>query len=160
MNMKTFSALIVGFVLAASFAFAQQARVDQGAPGSQGAWPVRFATPAFPADGGLATGSTGSYPYACATSSPNKVTSVSTTSVNVPTTAATNRMYTVLCNTRDNTTGNVRCRADNVIPGIDAGAAGDVLGVGDCISYTNPSGAPIKCIAAAAMTVSTYECVK
>lgn len=161
--MKTLSSFIIGFlpfVLLAGFAFAQST-VNQGAPGTQGAWPVRFVTPTFPSDGGAPSGFTASavYPYPCATTSPNKVTFQDGGSQNIPATGATNRLYTVVCNSRDNSSGNVRCRADGTAPANTVGTAGDVLGVGDCVAYTNSSGAPIQCIGAS-LYVTSFECVR
>lgn len=157
--MKTFLAFAVGFFISASVAFAQ--KVDQGAPGSQGAWPVRFVTPTFPTDGGTSTSySTVSvYPYPCATTSPNKVTYQDGGVQNVPTTAATNRLYTIVCNSKDNSSGNLRCRADGTNPTTTVGTIGDVLSVGDCIPYTNPSGFPVKCIGTN-LYVTSFECVR
>jgi hypothetical protein len=157
--MKTLLAFVVGFVLASGFVYAQTTTANQGAPGNQGAWYVRNAVPTFPADGGVGGGAAGVFPYACSTSSPNKTTTVST-AASVPTSAASNRLYVVLCNTRENSSGTVKCRADGTTPIVDAGAPGDVLGVGDCIAYTNPSGFPVKCVAASSEYVSSYECVK
>lgn len=159
--MRTF-AFVIGFLLAASFASAQgQVKADQGAPGNQGAWPVRFVTPSFPTDGGTSTSySTVSvYPYPCATTSPNKVTYQDAGVQNIPTTATANRLYTIVCNSKDNTSGNLRCRADGTAPVMAAGEIGDVLAVGDCIPYTNPSGFPVKCIGSN-LYVTSFECVR
>lgn len=155
---KHIVAFIVGFFISSAVAFGASV-VDQGAPGNQGPWSVKFVAPVFPADGGTATTSSGSYPYACATSSPNKVTYQDGGVQNVPGTAIANRLYTVVCNSRDNTTGNLRCRADGTAPTNATGAVGDVLGVGDCIPYTNPSGFPVKCIGSN-LWVTSYECVR
>jgi len=157
--MKT-SILVFCFAAFTTFAATQ---VDQGAPGNQGAWKVTLngSAPVFPSDGGTPTGTSYSavYPYPCRTTSPNKVVYHDGGSQNVPGTSATSRLYTVVCNTRDNTTGNLRCRADGTTPTVTAGSAGDVLGVGDCISYTNPSGFPVKCVGLNLYS-STFECVQ
>lgn len=160
MTMKTAFAFLLGFILSASFA-AAGTTVDQGQPGTQGAWPVRFIAPVFPTDGGTSTSysTVSTYPYPCAISSPNKVTYQDGGVQNVPTTAVTNRLYVVVCNTKDNSSGNLRCRADGTNPTTTTGSVGDVLGVGDCISYTNPSGFPVKCIGSN-LYVSSYECVR
>lgn len=155
-------AFVVGFILSATFAFAQTTTiVNQGAPGNQGAWPVRFSPPLFPSDGGSGTGATAVavYPYPCNQTSPNKQTYQDGGVQNVPTTAATNRLYTIICNSKDNSSGNLRCRADGTSPTNVVGSAGDVLGAGDCIPYTNPSGSPVKCIGSG-LYVSSFECVQ
>jgi len=72
---------------------------------------------------------------------------------------ATARSYTVLCNSRDNTTGTIRCRADDGgVPVVTVGSVGDALSPGDCINYTNPVSKPIKCIGASTYLTS-FECV-
>lgn len=145
-------------IFAATFAFADE-KVNQGAPGNQGAWPVRIATPVFPTDGGSSSAysSVSVYPYPCATTSPNKITYMDGGVQNVPATGASNRLYTVVTNSKENTTGTIKCRADGTNPSATVGTAGDVLGVGDAIPYTNPSGSPIKCIGSG-LYVTTFEC--
>lgn len=161
--MRTFIiAILAGLTGIASLAYAQTTTTaNQGSPGNQGAWPVRFVSPTFPGDGGTSTSySTVSvYPYPCATTSPNKVTYQDGGVQNVPTTAASNRLYTIVCNSKDNSTGNLRCRADGTAPTTTVGSIGDVLAVGDCIPYTNPSGFPVKCIGSN-LYVTSFECVR
>lgn len=76
---------------------------------------------------------------------------------------APSRYYTVVCNSRDNTSGNVRCRADDGgVVTTTAGSIGDVLGVGDCITYSNPVPSPslwspIHCIGGG-IFATTFEC--
>ncbi len=162
MNMRTtLYAFFIGFFFAASYSFAQVVTANQGSPGNQGAWPVRFETPTFPSDGGLPSSSTSVavYPYPCATSSPNKIVYMDAGVQNTPSTSATRRLYTVVCNSRENISGNLKCRADGTNPTTATGSAGDVLGVGDCVPYTNPSGFPVKCIGSN-LYVTTYECVR
>ena len=153
-------AFVVGFLLSGAVAVGATT-VDQGAPGNQGAWPVRFVSPSFPTDGGTSTSySTVSvYPYPCANSSPNKVTYQDGGVQNIPTTSASNRLYTIVCNSKDNSSGNLRCRADGTSPTTTVGSIGDVLAVGDCIPYTNSSGFPVKCIGTN-LYVTSFECVR
>lgn len=161
-NLKTAIAFAVGFILSASFAFGQSEIIsDQGSPGTRGAWPVRFVGPVFPTDGGASTATTSVavYPYPCATTSPNKQAYQDGGVQNTPTTQAANRLYTVICNSKDNTSGNLRCRADGTNPVNAVGGPGDVMGTGDCVAYTNPSGFPVKCIGTG-LYVSTFECVR
>lgn len=159
--MKTFLAFAVGLCLAATFAWAQTSTVNQGAPGTQGAWPVKFIGPTFPTDGGSSTAFTPAavYPYPCAKTSPDKLTYQDGGVQNTPATGATNRLYTIICNSKDNSSGNLRCRSDGTNPVNAPGTIGDVLGVGDCIPYTNPAGSPVKCIGTA-LYVTSFECVQ
>lgn len=68
------------------------------------------------------------------------------------------RYYTVVCNSKDNTSGNIRCRADDAgTVSATVGTVGDVLGVGDCIHYTNPVSLRIYCIGTS-VYATTFEC--
>lgn len=68
------------------------------------------------------------------------------------------RYYTIVCNSKDNTSGNLRCRADDAgVVSTTAGSVGDVLGVGDCINYSNPVANPIHCIGGS-IYATTFEC--
>lgn len=68
------------------------------------------------------------------------------------------RYYTIVCNSKDNTSGNLRCRADDAgVVSTTAGSIGDVLGVGDCINYSNPVANPIHCIGGS-IYATTFEC--
>ena len=72
---------------------------------------------------------------------------------------AETRSYTILCNSRDNSTGTIRCRADDGgVPAVTVGTVGDALSPGDCINYTNTVSQPIKCIGASTYLTS-FECV-
>lgn len=133
--------------------------VDQGSPGKQGAWPVTYSSPSYPSDGGNPTGVPGvaTYPYPC--SAVYQATYLMDGGVITVGVAPTSRLYLIACNSRDNTSGNIRCRAD-ADAGVlvtTAGSIGDVLGTGDCISYTNPLGRPVKCIGASTY-LTTFEC--
>ncbi len=146
-----FYAMIIG----AGLGFAQT-KVDQGKPGTQGSWPVTFSGPSFPADGGFPAGSTvvNDIPYQCGAASAQAVTRMDGGSNIVG--ALNPRLYIVVCNSKDNTTGDIRCRADGV-PVITTGSPGTVLGIGDCVPFTNPGGLPVRCIGGSNY-VSTYEC--
>jgi hypothetical protein len=73
--------------------------------------------------------------------------------------AAASRLYTVVCNSKESDTGNIKCRADDGgLPSLDEGTVGDVLGVGDCMTYSQRS-APIDCIGAGQF-VTSFECVR
>lgn len=70
------------------------------------------------------------------------------------------RYYSIVCNSRDNSSGVVRCRADGADAGVlstTAGSTGDVLSVGDCISYSNPTSVPFYCIGSGNWT-TLFEC--
>lgn len=111
--------------------------VDQGSPGKQGGWPVA------------------NYPYTCGSS----YQAVYQTDAGVLTVGvAPRRLYIVVCNSQDNTSGVIRCRADDGgVPLIDAGSIGTTLSIGDCVSYTNPVSKPVKCIGTGAY-LETFEC--
>jgi hypothetical protein len=152
------AAFILGFTLATGYVVAQS-KVDQGRPGTQGPWPVTLASPSYPSDGGYPSGTTGTatYPYPCSQAVQN-VYVMDAGSINIGT--ASSRLYTIVCNSRDNTSGNIRCRVDSDggVPTTTVGSTGDVLSTGDCISYTNPPGVPIRCIGAS-VYLTSFECV-
>lgn len=151
-------AFTLGFALASAYTVAQT-KVDQGKPGNQGPWPVTIQSPFYPADGGAPSGVTPSatYPYPCSRAIQNVYLTDGGQTVMG---SASSRLYTIICNSRDNTTGNIRCRADADGGAVSAtvGTVGDVLATGDCISYTNPPGVPIRCIGGGVYT-TTFECV-
>jgi hypothetical protein len=96
------------------------------------------------------------FPVACGATSVNGFTSVSTTSTAVPATPAAGRLYTRVCLSLEASgTPLVKCRTDGTPPAFGT-TAGEVLSVGDCVTYTTPA---VACIANAAATpVSTFEC--
>lgn len=164
MKMDTFKVLalalvmlISGSLFASSLALAQQ-KVDQGAPGTQGPWPVKIIGGLLP-DGGSGSGN---QPYQCAITSPNKTTLVDGGgTITVPTTAQPFRIYTNVCNSPLNPVGTiVSCRADGTAPDtVAATGVGDVLNRGDCVTYTVSSARTIQCVAnIVAAAVNTYEC--
>jgi hypothetical protein len=151
-------AFALGFTLAAGYVVAQSL-VDQGKPGRQGPWPVTITSPTYPSDGGYPAGTTGTatYPYPCSQAvQTDYVTDGAAQTMG----SAPSRLYTIISNSLDNTSGNARCRADSDggIPVVTAGTVGDVLSTGDCISYTNPPGVPIRC-SGGGIYLTTFECV-
>lgn len=113
-------------------------------------------SPVLPSDGGYTTGSTIVMPqtYQCG-SSTNSVYVMDGGSIAV--TSSSQRAYAVICNSRDNTSGNVRCRSDGLAASTSTGSPGTVLGVGDCVMFTNPPSLPVYC-AGSSNYVSTFEC--
>jgi len=111
----------------------------------------------WPTDGGypINTSSVYASPYIC--SSTSRETSYVMDGGAITIGTLNPRVYIVACNTSDNTTGVVRCRADGTAPIIDAGAPGTVLAVGACVPYSNPGGRAVKCIGTSNY-VSAYEC--
>jgi hypothetical protein len=102
-------------------------------------------------DGGIQT-----FPVTCGSTSVNGFTSVGTSSTAVPASAASGRLYTRVCLSLEASgTPLVKCRTDGTAPAFGT-TPGEVLSVGDCVTYTTPA---IACIANAASTpVSTFEC--
>jgi hypothetical protein len=134
--------------------------VDQGAPGTQGPWKVTSTGGAVSItfDGGF-IGTTA--PYPCNVASPNKVTNVLAASLATPSAAQAGRKWMSVCNSVQNVaTRIVKCRADNTAPVFALGNPGDVLSVGDCVTYTIASTQNVLCIAntGAGTDVQTYEC--
>lgn len=101
-------------------------------------------------DGGIPT-----FPVSCNAASVHGYTSVGTSATAVPATAATGRLYTRVCLSLEASgTPLVKCRTDGT-PAFGT-TPGEVLSVGDCVTYTTPS---ISCIANSAATpVSSFEC--
>lgn len=131
-------------------AIAQQ-MVDQGSPGNQGPWPV------------TGSGSTATFPITpqkC-TSTAHKNTSVGVAAGNTPSAQLASRRYLVLCNSLQNTGSPfVKCRTDGVAPVMAVTNPGDVLGIGDCITYPLAAATVVQCIADAATTnVTSFECL-
>ncbi len=100
------------------------------------------------------------YGRPCATASVHTSTTGGVASVNVPASPATGRYYITVCNSRQNSSQLIKCRADGVAPVMAVTNPGDVLGVGDCILYMTNTSQVIKCIADGATTYITgYECL-
>jgi len=159
-NRNLLTAIFVGLVISA-VAVGQQL-VNQGKPGTQGAWPVACVSGcgggggggSFP-DGGIAT-----FPVRCQASSPQAFTSVGLTAASVPLSPAGARVYTRLCVTLEASgVPLVKCRTDGVDPAFGT-SPGEVLSPGDCVTYSLAGASNIRCIANGASTpVSTYECI-
>lgn len=124
---------------------------------SQGRLLSGASTVVTPSDGGYTTGTsiTMPQPYQCGTAV-QSVYVMDGGSVSVLS-SSTARTYSVVCNSKDNSSGNVRCRADGLAASTTVGSAGTVLGVGDCVMYTNPASVPVYC-AGSGLYVSTFEC--
>lgn len=87
------------------------------------------------------------------------VTSVGTTAVATPAAQLASRTTVLICNSLQNT-GNplVKCRSDGV-PIMASGNAGQVLSVGDCITYRITDAVTPQCISDTAATqVTSLEC--
>ena len=140
----------VPFLLVAGFALAGTI-VDQGRAGTEGAWPVSTVE-GTSLDGGTVW----SVGYFC-NSRNQTVTSIGTTAASL-TVGLSGRWYTRICNSLENTgTPNVKCRDDGTNPVMGVANAGEVLGVGDCVTYYTT--AAIRCISNTAGTATTQsEC--
>ncbi len=100
------------------------------------------------------------YGRPCAANSVHSTTTGGVSSSNIPASPAANRYYIVVCNSRQNTSALVKCRADGTAPVMAVANAGDVLGNGDCILYMMNASQVVKCIADTATTYITgYECL-
>lgn len=156
-NRRTLVTVLFVALIGAGFVWAQN-KVDQGAPGKQGPWPVTFSTPTFPADGGNPSGigSTGIFPYPCGATTLQSVTLLDGGSQPVGSLAS--RVYIIVCNGAANDGGLMNCRADGTQPtGIAANNVGQKVSIGNCVPYSNPGGRPVYCIGSNVF-VDTYEC--
>jgi len=144
MNSLKHAVLFVLVVLVASITLAQS-KVDQGKPGVQGPWSVTAPIPVFPADGGTPSNifKVADFPYICGT---NLETVVVMDGGCLTIGTLNPRLYIVAINSKDNTSGNVRCRNDGTCPTLTVGSPGQVLGVGDGVPFANSYGQPVKCI--------------
>lgn len=98
-----------------------------------------------------------SLPANCSTVTQTAV-SVTTAAAAVPAAQATSRAYVVICNSKVNSSGLIKCRADGSAP-VYASGAGDVLDVGDCIPYAVAASVTPQCIANTGTVVTTtFEC--
>lgn len=149
---KTIAVILLTMLSMGGYALAQQL-VDQGQPGTQGAWPVSIA--------GSSSSVVSTQPRTCTASSAHKTTTVGGSSINVPAANTASRIYIVVCNSPQNaSTAVVKCRSDNTAVVYASGNPGDVLQFGDCVTYSASDANTIRCIAdAAGREVITYECV-
>jgi hypothetical protein len=144
----------ISFTVVFSLTVFAQTKVDQGKPGTQGPWPVTMPT-TYPSDGGFPSGATGA-PYPCGPTSINGVTQMDGGSITIGT--LSRRLYIVICNSKENSSGNIKCRGDNTAASLTAGTPGTWLAVGDCIPFANPAGFTARCIGGNANYASWYEC--
>lgn len=156
-NLKYVVLFVLCFVASAVYAQGT-VTANQGRPGNQGAWPV---TLVGAGGGGGSTATVLTLPAVCTSSSVHKSTTVGVAAGNTPSSQAASRAYLTLCNSLQNTgTPLVKCRMDAVAPVMAAGNPGDVLGIGDCITYPVAAAQVVQCIADAASTyVTSFECV-
>ena len=153
----------VVLLILAGWAYAQEeVMANQGSPGTRGCWPVCSSSTG--GGGNLPDGgsSGASVPYQCQITSPHKVTSVTNASTTTPATAVPLRLWVNLCNSIQNAAGSiVKCRGDGTAPVFAATNAGDVLGLGDCVTYYLSSTRNVLCIsnAAGGIDIQTYECL-
>src|SRR5574342_82488 len=151
----------IGLLISPLVALGQFIYVNQGAPGRYGPWPVVITAPGS-SDGGSVVFTTSAFCSSTGSDggTPHQVTAVTTTPTACPPTQDPNLRYIVLCNSLENS-GNplVKIRIDGVGPALGNVDAGDVLGVGDCITYPIPGTVTPQCIASGASTgVTSFEC--
>lgn len=148
MNLRNYGIAIAIGLAFAVMAWANQL-VDQGKPGQFGPWPVTTA-----ADSGISVTQ-----QQCGAMT-NAITSVGVAAVNTPASQLSGRMFITLCNSLQNAgTPLVKCRTDGTAPVMAATNAGDVLGIGDCITYPISSSVVPSCISDTAATyVTSFEC--
>lgn len=150
--------VVLWFSLLATIGFAQgTVTANQGRPGTQGAWPVTITG----GSGGGSGSTVYSFPGTCTSSSAHKSTTVGIAAGNTPSAQTASRVYITLCNSLQNTgTPLVKCRVDGVAPVMAVTNPGDVLGIGDCITYPILAAQVPQCIADTATTyVTSFECV-
>lgn len=152
-RLKAWVPVLLAVAFVGAMAWAANEKVDQGQPGNQGPWPVTITNGGF-ADGGIPV-----VPQNC-TLRANKSTTVSTSAGNTPSSQMAGREYLVLCNSLQNSgTPLVKCRVDGTSPVMAVTNPGDVLGVGDCITYTINASITASCISDGATTyVTSFEC--
>jgi hypothetical protein len=126
---------------------------DQGKPGNQGPWPVSAIGP---------SGSGIPVTPALCTTRAHKATTVGTSSTNTPGTQLTGRDYIQLCvSVQNGDTVRVKCRSDGTAPVFAAGNPGDVLDVGDCVTYAIADSVVPLCISnSASAEVASFECAQ
>jgi hypothetical protein len=161
--MKT--VLVAAAVLVTTSVLGQMRGIPTPLPVKQGTlsdggtlWSVKLDPPAFPADGGTPTGSNvvASTSYPCSTSS---VTTVYTLDSGVETIGTLNpRVFVEVCHTRENDVGLIKCRGDGDVPSMTKGTKGEVLTVGECVTYGNPGGRPVYCLGNKGTYVQSFEC--
>lgn len=151
-KLKKWIPLLAAAALAGGIAWAQNRVIaDQGTPGNYGSWQV------------TGSGSGASFPTTLqqCTSRSHKITSVGVAASNCPSAQLASRRYIVICNSLENAgTPLLKIRVDGTDPVMGSGTAGDVLGVGDCVTYPIAASVVPRCIASAAATAtSSFECL-
>lgn len=154
-------AVVASMMLAGSMAVAGEI-VDQGAPGNQGAWPIKCISgcqSTINVDGGLTVNATGTVTVdggyitaidpACA--SPKDTFFIpSTVDGGVcPPTPLSGRRSIILCNAvRNSTFGTpiITVTVDGTPPTPTINSPGQDLNVGDCITYNVPATTQTRCI--------------
>lgn len=119
---------------------------------------TRVEPPLYPSDGGqvIAPSVISTTDYACGAASTNSLYTLDSGVLAVG--VLTQRVYIEVCNSRDNAYSQVRCRSDGVAPVNSVGTLGELLNVGECVTYGNPGGRAVQCIGNAGTSVTTYEC--
>jgi hypothetical protein len=130
---------LAAVMLVGGSASAQTSKVDQGGPGTQGPW--------------LQT------PPVCL-AMVHTVTAVGVAATNCPASQLTGRRFIILCNSAENAAApKVKIRIDGTNPVMGVTNVGDVLAVGDCVTYYLRAATVPKCIADTASTaVTALEC--
>lgn len=86
--------------------------------------------------------------------------SVGTTALAVPAATLASRRSITVCSSPENTGAPLAKCALGFTPVMGVGNPGDVLRVGDCVSYPVGAGQTVTCIASAAATsITTLECL-
>lgn len=158
-------ALAFVFLVPAGVALAQQV-VDQGQPGTQGAWPVSISgatvnlNVAF--DGGV-IGQT--FPAPCSNLVMTNDAGYSTTPSRVPANGGTSgRIWIRICNDITNSSSTIcRCSTGQFCPAATgAGNVGDALATGDCVTYNQgygDAGTPCCVCNGAGSFLPATECI-
>lgn len=119
---------------------------------------TRIEPPIYPSDGGqvILPSVISTTDYACGAGSTNSLYTLDSGVLAVGVLAQ--RVYIEVCNSRDNAYSQVRCRSDGVAPVNSVGTLGELLNVGECVTYGNPGGRSVQCIGNAGTFLTTYEC--
>lgn len=164
---KTLVGLSVVGVLLVAFAAWAAGNIEtanQGAPGTQGPWPVTCSN----CSGGGGSGDGGAnstvynLPALCTATSPYAVTTTSATAGAVPASAAAGRSYivvTLTAGTVNPSTATVKCATNGAAVTLAATSPGDVLQYGDSTTYAAASTNVINCVGDAGYVVTSFECV-
>lgn len=154
--MKTLYAVVLAVLFAMTARAVAQQYVDQGAPGTQGPWPVTIS-----GSGGGSGGLTAAtYPQPCSSYVETNV-SVSTSSTLVPASSTASRVWVRICNSLLNTEGAQCVCSATGVPTYAAASNGDQLAVSDCVLYNLAAASTPRCICnGAGVRLTTAECVQ